>query len=230
MTCRIAVLASGAGSNLQALLSRFGAPGTPAAGEGVIAFVGSDRESAGALTIARRHGVARAVLRDPTDGASILASLEHAGIDLLVLAGYLKRVPDAVTRALRGRILNVHPALLPAFGGHGMYGSRLHQAVLDAGVRVSGVTVHFVDEQYDHGPVIAQWPVPVLADDTAAVLAARVLAVEHRLYPCAVAAVAAGEVTLGPPPHQRVHGQVLAPPAGYTYALVAEEDHPRCLQ
>ena len=79
-----------------------------------------------------------------------------------------------------------------------MYGARLHQAVIDAGVRVSGVTVHFVDDEYDQGPIIAQWPVPVLPDDTAVALGARILVVEHRLYPCAVAAVASGRVTIGP--------------------------------
>jgi phosphoribosylglycinamide formyltransferase-1 len=226
VTCRIAVLASGAGSNLQALLARFGSPTNPGAREGVIAWVGSDRESAGALAIARRYGVTAAVLRDPNDAMAMLELLEDARIDLLVLAGYLKRVPDGVTHALRGRVLNVHPALLPAFGGRGMYGVRLHQAVIDAGMRVTGVTVHFVDEEYDHGPIIAQWPVPVLAGDTATTLAARVLVVEHQLYPCAVSAVAAGRVTIDPA--QRAHGQVLARTPGHTYALVSEEGHPIC--
>ncbi len=226
MTRRIAVLASGAGSNLQALMTRFGSPASPGVADGVIGLVGSDRESAGALLIARRHEVPAVVLRDPTDGRGILALLEDAGIDLVVLAGYLKRVPDQVTGAFRGRMLNVHPALLPAFGGRGMYGARLHQAVIDAGVRISGVTVHFVDNEYDHGPIIAQWPVPVLPGDTAATLAARVLSVEHRLYPCAVAAVAAGRVTIGP--HQRAQGEVLARSFGNNYALVIEEGHPLC--
>jgi folate-dependent phosphoribosylglycinamide formyltransferase PurN len=94
-------------------------------------------------------------------------------------------------------MLNVHPALLPAFGGPGMYGLRVHQAVLDAGSTVTGVSVHFVDDVYDRGPIIAQWPVPVLRDDTAASLGARVLRVEHVLYPRSVNAVAAGRVSLG---------------------------------
>src|SRR6185436_1036035 len=95
-----------------------------------------------------------------------------------------------------GRIVNVHPALLPAFGGPGMYGQRVHQAVIESGARVSGVTAHFVDEVYDSGPIIAQWPVPVFPSDDATSLAARVLRVEHLVYPRVVDAVAAGRTTL----------------------------------
>ena len=113
---------------------------------------------------------------------------------LVVLAGYLKLVPPAVTRAFAGRIVNVHPALLPAFGGHGMYGLRVHAAVLAAGCTVTGVTVHLVDEQYDRGAILAQWPVPVLSGDTAESLAARVLLTEHRLLPRTVLGLA----TAGP--------------------------------
>jgi phosphoribosylglycinamide formyltransferase/phosphoribosylglycinamide formyltransferase-1 len=122
--------------------------------------------------------------------------LDEHSVDLVSLAGYLRLVPLDVVDRFRGRIVNVHPALLPAFGGTGMFGARVHQAVLDAGATVSGVTVHFVDQAYDRGPVIAQWPVPVLAGDTAASLAARVLRVEHVLYPAAVNAVAAGRIAL----------------------------------
>jgi hypothetical protein len=96
----------------------------------------------------------------------MLSAIGAAGATVVVLAGYLKLVPAEVTRALAGRMLNVHPSLLPAFGGPGMYGARVHQAVIDAGARVSGATVHFVDEAYDRGAIVAQWPVPVFADDT----------------------------------------------------------------
>src|SRR4029078_8316549 len=95
--------------------------------------------------------------------AAVLAS---DAIDLIALAGYIRFVPTEVTRRWRGRIVNVHPSLLPAFGGAGMYGIRVHQEVIDAGVRVTGATVHFVDEEFDRGPIIAQWPVPVLEGDT----------------------------------------------------------------
>ena len=178
----IAVLASGRGSNLKALMDALGA-GAP----GRVALVVSDRPNAAALDRAREAGIpALHVAADDADG--LLAALSGNGIGLVVLAGYLKRVPDTVTAAYRGRILNVHPALLPAFGGPGMYGARVHEAVLASGARVSGATVHVVDEQYDRGPIVAQWPVPVRPGDTPDSLAARVLAIEHRLLPAATIA------------------------------------------
>ena len=115
----------------------------------------------------------------------------HHRVDLLVLAGYLKLVPAAVIARYRGRIVNVHPALLPAFGGRGMYGHRVHEAVLASGARESGATVHLVDEEYDRGAILAQGRVPVLPGDTPDRLAARVLEVEHRLLPAVVLAAAA---------------------------------------
>jgi histidinol-phosphate phosphatase family protein len=117
-------------------------------------------------------------------------------IELVVLAGYLRLVPSDVVSLYRGRLLNVHPALLPAFGGAGMYGHRVHEAVIARGMRLTGPTVHFVDERYDEGPIIAQWPVPVFPADTPDVLAKRVLEVEHVLYPRVVEAVAAGHIRL----------------------------------
>src|SRR5690606_22036038 len=136
----------------------------------------------GALERAARAGIASLVL-DGADGAgtTLPRVLAEHGIELIVLAGYLRQVPDEVVAAYRGRILNVHPALLPGFGGKGMYGMHVHRAVLAAGVRVSGATVHLVDERYDEGPILAQWPVPVLPGDTPETLAARVLRVEHLL-------------------------------------------------
>jgi folate-dependent phosphoribosylglycinamide formyltransferase PurN len=112
-----------------------------------------------------------------------LAALGEHDIDVVLLAGYLKLLPAPVIEAYRGRILNVHPALLPSFGGKGMWGMHVHRAVLASGARISGPTVHFVDEEYDQGSIIAQWPVPVLPGDSAEELAARVLAAEHWLYP-----------------------------------------------
>jgi phosphoribosylglycinamide formyltransferase 1 len=186
-----AVFVSGGGSNLQALLDRFASGGAAR-----IALVITDRQGAGALQRAAAAGVP--ALHIPTGGRTAdevaqdtLAALHRYGIELVALAGYLRLVPAAVTQAYRDRILNIHPALLPAFGGHGMYGRRVHEAVLAAGCRVTGATVHRVDERYDEGRIIAQWPVPVLPGDDASTLAARVLQVEHRLYPAAVEAVAA---------------------------------------
>ena len=195
MTVRVAVLASGGGTNLQAILDYFDAQGRGRAAD--VALVASDRAGAGALERARRHGIESMALDAAERGdpmADLLASRE---IDVIALAGYLRFIPLSVTRRWLGKIVNVHPSLLPSFGGTGMSGIRVHQAVIAAGVRVTGVTVHFVDEVYDRGQIIAQWPVPVHPGDSAEVLATRVLAVEHTLYPAALDAVARGRVTLG---------------------------------
>ena len=189
---RIAVLASGGGSNLGALLDHFAALGERRAGD--VVLVASNRSDAGALERARAAGIETATIS--ADGAELEALLAQHAIDLVVLAGYLKFVPVAVTRRYAGRIVNVHPALLPEFGGPGMYGARVHRAVLAARAASSGPTVHFVDEVYDHGAVIAQWRVPVHPSDDEHTLAARVLRAEHLLFPRVVQAVAAGECRL----------------------------------
>jgi phosphoribosylglycinamide formyltransferase 1 len=185
MTMRIAVAISGRGSNLEALLHALG-PGAPAE----IVLVVSDRADAAGLELARSRKIPAKVLQDPADSAAWLELLQPHETDLLVLAGYLRLVPASVISAYRGRIINVHPALLPAFGGKGMYGHRVHEAVLASGARESGATVHLVDEVYDHGRVLAQMRVPVLPGDTPQGLAARVLAVEHQLLPAVVLAAA----------------------------------------
>jgi len=173
---RVAVLASGGGTNLQALLDAL--HDSPLAR---VARVVSNRPDAGVLERARRAGVPATVLRDPADPSELLAALADA--DLAVLAGYLKLVPPAVVARFRWRMINIHPALLPAFGGPGMYGRRVHEAVLASGAAESGATVHYVDEQFDRGPIIAQARVPVRPDDTPDTLAARVLDAEHALLP-----------------------------------------------
>lgn len=185
---RIAVLASGRGSNLEALFESLSAREDAA-----IVLVASDRADALALGRARTRGVATAVVA-PDDAAGMIDLLEQSRVDWIVLAGYLKRVPAEVVRRYRGRILNIHPALLPRHGGKGMYGERVHRAVLAAGESRSGASVHLVDEEYDRGPVVAQRQVPVLPGDTPASLAARVLEVEHRLLPEVVVAVAEGRL------------------------------------
>jgi formyltetrahydrofolate-dependent phosphoribosylglycinamide formyltransferase len=202
MTTRIAVLASGGGSNLQALLDYLAARSEARAGE--VALVASDRRDAGALERARACGVPQQALDIASRSTGLLPLLREYAIELVVLAGYRRFVPNDVTTAFRGQIVNVHPALLPAFGGPGMFGEHVHAAVIASGARLTGVTVHFVDEHYDHGPIIAQWPVPVLHDDTPKILGTRVLAVEHALYPRVVQAIAAGDVRLGP--DGNVHG------------------------
>ena len=173
---RVAVLASGGGTNLQALLDALHE--SPLAR---VARVISNRPDAGALARARRAGVPATVLRDPGDAAELLAALGDA--QLVVLAGYLKLVPAAVVSRFQGRMINIHPALLPEFGGPGMYGHRVHAAVLASGAKQSGATVHFADEEFDRGAIIAQEKVRVEPGDTPDTLAARVLEAEHRLLP-----------------------------------------------
>jgi formyltetrahydrofolate-dependent phosphoribosylglycinamide formyltransferase len=186
MTMRIAVAISGRGSNLEALLRAL-RPGAPAA----VVLVISDRAEAAGLTHARTRDIPARVLPNPADSSAWMDALREYDVDLLVLAGYLRLVPAAVVAAYRGRIINTHPSLLPAFGGKGMYGNRVHKAVLASGARETGVTVHLVDEVYDRGAVLAQSRVPVLTNDTPERLAARVLEAEHRLLPAAVFAAAA---------------------------------------
>ncbi|MBP6444123.1 MAG: phosphoribosylglycinamide formyltransferase [Gemmatimonadales bacterium] len=182
MSYRVAVAVSGRGSNLLALCD---APGTGAD----VVLVLSDRDAA-ALETAERRGIAAHRLHDHQDGAEWLAALEGGRVDLVVLAGYLKLVPPEVVAAYRGRIINIHPALLPKHGGPGMYGERVHAAVLAAGDTESGATVHLVDEAYDRGAILGQARVPVQPGDTPGSLALRVLAAEHRLLPAAVTAAA----------------------------------------
>ncbi|MCG8467388.1 MAG: phosphoribosylglycinamide formyltransferase [Gemmatimonadetes bacterium] len=192
---RVAVMASGGGSNFQALLDRFASDADRARIVGLVA----SRETAGAIERAKRAGVPFTVPRASTsddDAESLVAAFESWETDLIVLAGYLRLLPPGVVRRFFGRVINIHPALLPAFGGKGMYGKHVHEAVIESGARVTGVTVHFVDEAYDRGPIIAQWPVPVREDDDATRLAARVLEVEHALLPAVVDALARGAVWL----------------------------------
>lgn len=187
MSLPVAVFASGSGTNLQALFDREKAS-EPCPYR--IRLVVSDRPGAGALERAENAG-RRGEVIPVTDRASdevagdTLDLLDEEGIRAVFLAGYLRLIPPSVVQAYRRRILNIHPALLPAFGGKGMYGLRIHREVLRTGARVTGVTLHYVDEEYDTGTILAQWPVPVRAGDTPEKLAARVLRVEHLLYPAA---------------------------------------------
>jgi len=177
---------SGRGSNLVALSDAL--RGSALA---EVVLVLSNRADAPALERARERGIAAEVLSDHRNAAEWLERLGRHRTDLVILAGYLKLVPAEVIAAYRGRILNIHPALLPAFGGPGMYGHRVHQAVLASGATQSGATVHLVDEQYDRGAILAQARVPVHPGDTAESLAARVLEAEHRLLPAVVLRAAA---------------------------------------
>jgi formyltetrahydrofolate-dependent phosphoribosylglycinamide formyltransferase len=180
-----AVFASGGGTNFQALLDREGPEGGALWRTRVLVV---DRDGISAIERAKRAGVPVCHMpvsgRDPEElGEATLAVLGAAQVEVILLAGYLRLVPAVVTAAFRRRILNVHPALLPDFGGKGMWGRAVHEAVIRSGAKRSGATVHYVDDRYDEGAILAQWPVPVLPGDDADALAARVLAVEHLLYP-----------------------------------------------
>ena len=177
----IAVLCSGGGSNLQALIDRVGCGDL----EARIAWVASNNGDSFALERARRAGIPAHHVSARTEGSPegverrLLELVDRHDIRVLVLAGYMKVLPAAVIRALPGRVVNIHPSLLPAFGGKGMYGVHVHEAVLQSGAQWTGVTIHLVTENYDEGPVLRQRVAAVVPGDTPASLGARVLALEH---------------------------------------------------
>ena len=188
MPSRLAVLASGRGSNLQAIIEHFENLSRERVAK--VVLVASNRADSPALIRAATASIDIAHFNSTDGGSELLALLHKFRIDLVVLAGYLKRIQPKVIGEYAGRIINIHPALLPAFGGEGMYGANVHEAVIASGAAESGVTVHLVDDEYDRGPIVAQWRVPVSRSDTAESLAARVLNVEHVVYPRAVEMVA----------------------------------------
>lgn len=192
----VAVFASGGGTNFQALLDH-----QAEQDRWRVVVLVMNRE-AGAADRAREAGVPVRIVPTRDRGGDDIARetldvLDGYHVDVVLLAGYLRRIPEEVVARYRGRMLNIHPALLPDFGGAGMYGKRVHEAVVASDATTSGATVHFVDEEYDDGAILAQWQVEVRPDDTAEELAARVVDAEHRLYPRAVdhlcAALARGE-------------------------------------
>jgi phosphoribosylglycinamide formyltransferase-1 len=194
----IGFLASHGGSNMQAILDAIAAGALPAEARIVIC----NNSGARALERARAAGVpglhlsAAALGSEEALDRAMLEALRGHGVGLVVCAGYMRKVGPRVLAAYARRMLNIHPALLPRHGGKGMYGIRVHEAVLAAGERETGVTVHLVDEVYDHGPIVAQARVPVQPGDTPEALQARVLQAEHRLYPETLRRIALGEIDL----------------------------------
>jgi formyltetrahydrofolate-dependent phosphoribosylglycinamide formyltransferase len=192
---RVAVLLSGAGTSLESLFERIDAGEVPAR---VAVVIASKRDAPG-LERARRRGVPSVAIprREHADvegfNDALHAELARHHVDLVLLLGFLS---PFLPRGFAGRVINVHPALIPAFSGRGFYGHRVHEAVLESGVKVSGATVHFADDQYDHGPIILQEAVPVLDDDTPDTLAARVQAAERRLVPEAIRRFASGRLVI----------------------------------
>ena len=187
----VGVLASGRGSNLQALLDAGSRPDYPAR----VVVVVSDREDARALARARAAGVSSLFVNPKDHGdrpaydAVLTKTLEHHEVGLVCLAGFMRILSPAFVRAWQGRLMNIHPSLLPAFPGLHAQRQALHH-----GVRIAGATVHFVDEGVDTGPIVLQAAVPVEATDTEETLAARILIEEHRIYPEAVRLFAEGRL------------------------------------
>ncbi len=184
---RIVILVSGKarGTNMAAIIDACQRGEIP---DSQVALVIGTRADAPALEKARERGVPACIVDpsafpdDEAYGDALLRTLSEVQPDLICLAGYVRLLPAKVVRAYPYRILNIHPALLPLFGGRGMYGLRVHEAVLQSGMKVAGCTVHFVDEQYDTGPIVLQSVIEVRDDDTPETLAARLLPVEHATY------------------------------------------------
>src|SRR5256714_15036863 len=164
MPSRLAVLASGRGSNLHAIIEHFDNIARERIAK--VVLVASNRPDSPALIRAATASIDIAHFEAADNGGQLLETLQRFRVDMVVLAGYLKRIPPKVVQEYSGRILNIHPALLPDFGGEGMYGVRVHEAVIASGARGSGVTVHVVNHDYDRGPISAQWRVPVELFDT----------------------------------------------------------------
>jgi len=195
---KLGFLASHRGSNMQSIINACKS-GSLAA---VPVVVISNNADSGALIRAAEEGIpARHISSRPLGSEArvdeeVAATLTRFQADLVVLAGYMKRIGSRTLAAYPGRILNIHPCLLPKYGGEGMYGMRVHEAVIAAGDSETGVTVHLVDEEYDQGPVLARKKVPVEAGDNAQRLAERVLAVEHSLYVDTLQRIISGEIAL----------------------------------
>lgn len=207
MSMRCAVFASGGGSNFQSLIDKK-AEGKLHAD---LALLIGNNSSAGAFERAKKNGI-KTIHLPPSQFQSeevytekLLSVLKEYEIELIILAGYMKKLPKEVVKEYRYRIVNIHPGLLPAFGGKGMYGSRVHEAVIEYGAKISGITIHFVDEEYDHGPIIAQVSVPVLDSDDPHILAERVLKIEHDNYWKAIEAISQGKIKVD---GRRVTGNV----------------------
>ncbi|RFM30369.1 phosphoribosylglycinamide formyltransferase [Deminuibacter soli] len=182
---KLAVFASGAGSNARRLIEYFGTAAHPQGDRGiVVALVVSNKPEAGVLHIAADNQVPTLIIEKEAffRGDAYVPALKAAGIDYIILAGFLWKVPSLLIQAYPQKMVNIHPALLPAYGGKGMYGNFVHEAVIAAKENKSGITIHFVDEQYDHGASIFQATCPVLPNDTPATLAQRIHELEHANY------------------------------------------------
>jgi phosphoribosylglycinamide formyltransferase-1 len=193
---KIGFLASGAGSSARAIVAACEAGDL--AGEARLMI--SNNKSSPALVFADEHGVPALCIPTQSDpdgaDAKIAEAMAAHGVELIVMSGYLRRIGPATLARYAGRILNIHPGPLPAFGGEGMYGRRVHEAVIAAGVAESGVVIHLVDEEYDHGAPVAERAVPIAPGDTPETLEARVRAVEPEFFVATLQRLARGEIRL----------------------------------
>jgi phosphoribosylglycinamide formyltransferase-1 len=175
---RLAILASGSGSNAEKIMEHFAH-----SSKGEIALVASNKADAGVLARAEKFGVPTFTFtRKEIDAGVLLGKLQEEQIDWVILAGFLLKVPDELIRAFPDRMVNIHPALLPNYGGKGMYGHHVHEAVKAAGDPVSGITIHLVNEHYDEGKIIFQAATAIAPEDSAETIAAKVLALEHKYF------------------------------------------------
>lgn len=195
----IGVLVSGGGTNLQAVIDNINSGKIE---NTKVVLVVSNRSDAFALERAKKHNITALFLDSQKYSTTdeyyeqIINEMEKHNVNLVCLAGFLLKLNSGFIRKYKGKIMNIHPALLPSFGGKGMYGHFVHEAVLKSGVRFSGCTVHFVDEKYDCGPIILQAVVPVEQDDTPDSLAKRILVQEHRIYSEAISLFAKGKLKI----------------------------------
>ena len=180
----MAVFASGTGTNAQKIIDHFSKPGKTA----TVALIVCNKPGAGVLQIAEKEKISSLIIEKEKffRGEAYVAELKSYGIDLIVLAGFLWKIPQALIEAYPRRIINIHPALLPKYGGKGMYGNFVHQAVLNAGDKESGITIHYVDEHYDHGDIIFQARCTINVEDDAESLSKKIHALEHQYYPGAI--------------------------------------------
>jgi phosphoribosylglycinamide formyltransferase-1 len=175
---RLAILATGSGSNAEKIMEHFAH-----SSKGKVVLVAANKTTAGVLARAQKFGVPTLTFTRPElEEGLLLEKLREAQVDWVILAGFLLRVPDALIRAFPDRMVNIHPALLPKYGGKGMYGHHVHEAVKAAGETESGITIHLVNEHYDEGKIIFQAATSLLPEDSAETIAAKVLALEHRYF------------------------------------------------
>ncbi|MCS6935471.1 MAG: phosphoribosylglycinamide formyltransferase [Chitinophagales bacterium] len=182
----LAVFASGAGTNAEAIIRYFDKHASVS-----VSLVVTNNPASPVIAMAHRHRIISAIISNKflQDAPRMGALLQSQSVDFIALAGFLQRIPEWMVRQYSERMVNIHPALLPRFGGKGMYGIHVHKAVLEAGEKETGITIHLVNEQYDEGKIIEQHKIPIAPDDTPDTLSAKVRELEHRHYPPAIEAL-----------------------------------------